>query len=49
LMHLPCINLPGFHGPTRLPVGVQLIGPARGDAALLAIALWCQTVLSRRL
>jgi Asp-tRNA(Asn)/Glu-tRNA(Gln) amidotransferase A subunit family amidase len=48
LLHLPCVNLPGYHGPAGLPVGVQLVGPFRADAALLAAALWSEAILSRR-
>jgi Asp-tRNA(Asn)/Glu-tRNA(Gln) amidotransferase A subunit family amidase len=48
LLHVPCINLPGFHGPAGLPVGVQLVGPFRADGALLAAALWSEAILSRR-
>jgi len=37
-LHVPCIGLPGFVGPNGLPLGVQLIGPRHGDAALLELA-----------
>jgi amidase len=40
LLGLPCLNLPGAVGPGGLPVGLQLIGCAGGDAALLAVAAW---------
>ncbi|MGO8971824.1 MAG: amidase [Myxococcaceae bacterium] len=40
LLGLPCLNLPGAVGPTGLPIGLQLLGPAEGDAALLAAAAW---------
>jgi Asp-tRNA(Asn)/Glu-tRNA(Gln) amidotransferase A subunit family amidase len=45
LLHLPCLNLPGLRGPHGLPVGVQLVGPAGGDAALLAAAAWAEPLL----
>ena len=37
---VPCVNLPGFTGPTNLPVGVQLIGAFNDDARLLRTAKW---------
>ena len=37
---VPCVSLPGFTGPAGLPVGVQLVGKADADAALLRIAKW---------
>ena len=42
LLHLPCLNLPGRTGPHGLPIGVQLVGPPRGDARLLAAAAWVE-------
>jgi Asp-tRNA(Asn)/Glu-tRNA(Gln) amidotransferase A subunit family amidase len=40
LLGLPCLNVPGAVGPEGLPVGLQLVGRAGGDAALLAVAAW---------
>ncbi|HMK72558.1 MAG TPA: amidase, partial [Myxococcaceae bacterium] len=40
LLGLPCLNLPGATGPQGLPLGLQLVGPAGGDAALLGAAAW---------
>lgn len=37
---VPCITLPGFSPGNGLPVGVQLVGRAGGDADLLAAAAW---------
>lgn len=37
---VPCINLPGFNGPSGLPVGIQLIGAIGGDTKLLQVAKW---------
>ena len=41
-MGLPVITLPGLVNAAGLPLGVQLIGKARNDDALLDIALWAQ-------
>ena len=38
LLHVPCIGMPCTRGPHGAPVGVQVIGPRFGDAALLDIA-----------
>ena len=40
LLYVPCVTLPGFTGPNRLPVGVQLIGRRFHDPALLEAAAW---------
>jgi amidase len=36
----PCLHLPRGVGPHGLPLGVQLVGAPRGDAALVAAAGW---------
>lgn len=38
LAGLPAISVPGGTSATGLPIGVQLIGPQKSDAALLALA-----------
>jgi Asp-tRNA(Asn)/Glu-tRNA(Gln) amidotransferase A subunit family amidase len=38
LLGLPCINVPGLHGDTGCPMGVQLIAPFGADARLLQAA-----------
>jgi Asp-tRNA(Asn)/Glu-tRNA(Gln) amidotransferase A subunit family amidase len=38
LLHVPCVAIPAGRGPTGLPVGLQVVGPRFGDAALLAAA-----------
>ncbi len=40
LLHAPAITLPLHKGPTGLPVGIQLVGRRRRDAALLQVAAW---------
>ncbi|WP_158744139.1 amidase [Acidisphaera sp. L21] len=38
LLHVPCVNLPGFIGPHGMPVGVTLTSPRFTDRQLLAVA-----------
>jgi Asp-tRNA(Asn)/Glu-tRNA(Gln) amidotransferase A subunit family amidase len=38
LLHVPCVNVPGFRGPAGLPVGVTLTGPRFTDRAVLVVA-----------
>ena len=38
LLHAPCIAIPCTRGPHGMPVGVQIVGPRFGDAALLEVA-----------
>ena len=45
LLGLPCVSLPAGSGPTGLPLGVQLVGVLRGEAALLAAAAWVEARL----
>jgi len=42
LLGVPCLSLPGATGPAGLPVGVQLVGPAGGDGALVAAAAFVE-------
>lgn len=37
-LHVPAVSIPAFVGPTGLPVGLQLVGKFRQDAALLSAA-----------
>ncbi|WP_432286222.1 amidase [Aminobacter sp. BA135] len=48
LLLLPTITLPGFVGPSGLPVGVQLIARLHDDERLLAHALWAERLLPAR-
>jgi len=38
LLGVPCVGVPGLHGPHGLPIGVQLVGHVRRERALLGIA-----------
>jgi Asp-tRNA(Asn)/Glu-tRNA(Gln) amidotransferase A subunit family amidase len=40
LLHLPCLTLPAGRGPAGLPLGVQMVGPLRGDGVVVAAARW---------
>lgn len=42
---VPTVTLPCGRADAGLPLGLQLVGPALGDAALLSTAAWCETVL----
>jgi Asp-tRNA(Asn)/Glu-tRNA(Gln) amidotransferase A subunit family amidase len=46
LLQVPCIALPVTRGPNGLPLGIQLIGAAATDPALLATAKWAEERLS---
>jgi len=48
LLLLPTITLPGFVGPSGLPVGVQLIARRHDDERLLAHALWAERLFPAR-
>ena len=41
----PCLNIPGLHGRTGLPVGVQLISRLGDDRRALAAGQWLQAIL----
>jgi Asp-tRNA(Asn)/Glu-tRNA(Gln) amidotransferase A subunit family amidase len=47
LLRLPAITLPGFIGPNRMPVGIQLISRLHDDERLLAHALWAERLLPK--
>jgi Asp-tRNA(Asn)/Glu-tRNA(Gln) amidotransferase A subunit family amidase len=42
LLHLPCVTVPAGVGPHRMPLGVQAVGPLRGDGELLGHAAWIE-------
>jgi Asp-tRNA(Asn)/Glu-tRNA(Gln) amidotransferase A subunit family amidase len=43
---LPCVALPGFHGPYGLPVGIQLVAPRFADSHLLDTAQVVESLIS---
>jgi Asp-tRNA(Asn)/Glu-tRNA(Gln) amidotransferase A subunit family amidase len=48
LLHVPCIAIPCTTGPHGAPVGVQLVGPRFGDAALLEVAALAGPAIDQR-
>ncbi len=42
MLGVPAISLPAGTGPAGLPLGVQLVGAPRAEAALLAVARWVE-------
>ena len=40
LMHGPCLTIPAFTGPDRLPMGLQIVGPVGNDERLIGVAPW---------
>ena len=45
----PALSLPCGLTGDRLPVGLQIVGPPRGEAALLSFAHWAESVLGATL
>jgi amidase len=45
LLHVPSLSLPGWHGATNLPVGVQVVCPIGEDRDLLRIGKWAEACL----
>lgn len=46
LLHGPCLTVPCGKGPAGLPLGVQLVGPPRSAARLLAAGRWVEAALA---
>ncbi|HKK28857.1 MAG TPA: amidase, partial [Alphaproteobacteria bacterium] len=46
-LHLPCVTLPVYQGPTGLPIGLQLVGHFGQDPRLIAAATSVFHILSR--
>jgi Asp-tRNA(Asn)/Glu-tRNA(Gln) amidotransferase A subunit family amidase len=43
---LPAVSLPAGRSPEGLPLSIQLVGRPFGEADLLAVAAWCESVLA---
>ncbi len=48
LLHVPCVNIPAFHGPNGMPVGLTVIAPRFADIAALQMAETIHGVLAAR-
>ncbi|MBP2329653.1 Asp-tRNA(Asn)/Glu-tRNA(Gln) amidotransferase A subunit family amidase [Kibdelosporangium banguiense] len=42
---LPAVTVPGLRDEAGLPLGIQLIGPAQAEAALLTVGCWVEAAL----
>ncbi len=42
---LPVVSMPSGLASDAMPVGLQLVGRAHGEAALLQVAQWCESRL----
>jgi Asp-tRNA(Asn)/Glu-tRNA(Gln) amidotransferase A subunit family amidase len=38
LMHVPCLTIPAYRGPNRMPVGIQVVGPIGDDVRTMSAA-----------
>jgi len=47
LMGTPCVNIPGLHDETGLPLGVQVVGRFGQDRAALEAAHFVESALAR--
>jgi Asp-tRNA(Asn)/Glu-tRNA(Gln) amidotransferase A subunit family amidase len=45
LLYGPCVTVPAGVGPSRMPLGVQLVGLPGADARTLAVARWVESVI----
>ena len=43
---VPAVTVPAGVGPSRMPLGVQVVGPSRHDARVLACAAWVEKTLA---
>ena len=49
LLYVPAITLPGFVGPNKLPIGIQLVGQRFEDSKLLSGAAWIEQAIAAHL
>jgi Asp-tRNA(Asn)/Glu-tRNA(Gln) amidotransferase A subunit family amidase len=47
LMRGPCLTVPAFTGPNRMPVGLQIVGPAGEDDRTIGLAGWIAARLNQ--
>lgn len=45
---VPCLSLPAGHGPAGLPLGLQVVGQAQRDGALLGWSEWVRQAIDSR-
>ena len=45
-LHVPCVTVPAGEGPDGLPLGIQIVGRAGEDRAVLAWAQWVAAAIS---
>ncbi|MCA0204748.1 MAG: amidase [Proteobacteria bacterium] len=46
LLHVPCVNIPAFTGPSGMPVGLTVLGPRFADTPVLEMAAAIHPVLA---
>lgn len=46
MMHGPCLTIPAFTGPDRMPMGLQIVGPVGGDESLIGLAAWIAAAMA---
>jgi Asp-tRNA(Asn)/Glu-tRNA(Gln) amidotransferase A subunit family amidase len=49
LIGLPALSLPSGLSQDRMPLAIQLLGPAFQEPQLLSVARWCESVLGVKL
>jgi Asp-tRNA(Asn)/Glu-tRNA(Gln) amidotransferase A subunit family amidase len=45
-LHVPCVTVPAGTGPRGLPLGIQIVGRAGDDRAVLAWARWVEAAIA---
>jgi Asp-tRNA(Asn)/Glu-tRNA(Gln) amidotransferase A subunit family amidase len=45
-LHVPCVTVPAGFGPNGLPLGIQIVGRAGEDKAVLAWARWVEAAIA---
>jgi amidase len=47
ILHVPCLNIPGFEGENKLPIGLTLVGPRYTDEHVLWVGKSIGEVFAR--